>query len=92
MLGIVTSTDIIRYFNAKELFDNLNSNAASEVLKNIVSNIMAENPITVSQTERIGDICALFAEKNIGGVPVTKDGEIIGIITEKDILNAIKTL
>lgn len=92
LLGIVTSTDIIRYFNAKELFDNLNSNAASEVLKNIVSNIMAENPITVSQTERIGDICALFAEKNIGGVPVTKDGEIIGIITEKDILNAIKTL
>ena len=92
LLGIVTSTDIIRYFNAKELFDNLNSNAASEVLKNIVSNIMAEDPITVSQTERIGDICALFAEKNIGGVPVTKDGEIIGIITEKDILNAIKTL
>ena len=68
------------------------SKAASEVLKNIVSNIMAEDPITVSQTERIGDICALFAEKNIGGVPVTKDGEIIGIITEKDILNAIKTL
>ncbi len=33
LLGIVTSTDIIRYFNAKELFDNLNSNAASEVLK-----------------------------------------------------------
>ena len=92
LLGIVTSTDIIRYFNAKELFDNLNSNAASEVLKNIVSNIMAEDPITVSQTESIGDICALFAEKNIGGVPVTKDGEIIGIITEKDILNAIKTL
>ena len=92
IIGIVTSTDIIRYFNAKELFDNLNSNAASEVLKNIVSNIMAEDPITVSQTERIGDICALFAEKNIGGVPVTKDGEIIGIITEKDILNAIKTL
>ncbi len=30
--------------------------------------------------------------KNIGGVPVTKDDEIIGIITEKDILNAIKTL
>ena len=53
---------------------------------------MAEDPITVSQTERIGDICALIAEKNIGGVPVTKDGEIIGIITEKDILNAIKTL
>ena len=51
---------------------------------------MTENPVTISQTERIGDICALFADKNIGGVPVTKDGEIIGIITEKDILHVIK--
>ncbi|WP_299522191.1 CBS domain-containing protein [uncultured Methanobrevibacter sp.] len=90
LLGVVTSTDIIRHLNAKELFDNLNSNAASEVLKNVVSNIMTENPVTISQTERIGDICALFADKNIGGVPVTKDGEIIGIITEKDILHVIK--
>lgn len=40
-------------------------------------------PITVSQTEMNGDICAYLPEKNIGGVPVTKDSEVIGIITEK---------
>ena len=63
-----------------------------------LAGIVTERDIVLSlagvltETERIGDICALFAEKNIGGVPVTKDGEIIGIITEKDILNAIKTL
>ena len=33
LLGIITSTDIVRFLNAKELFDNLNSNLATDVLE-----------------------------------------------------------
>lgn len=90
LLGIITSTDIVRFFNAKELFDHLNSNLATDVLKTTVSEIMVEDAITVPPTETIGDLCQLFADKNIGGVPVVKDGQVIGIITERDILNAVK--
>ncbi len=90
LLGIITSTDIVRFLNAKELFDHLNSNLATDVLKTTVSEIMVENAITVPPTETIGDLCQLFADKNIGGVPVVKDNEVIGIITERDILNAVK--
>ena len=90
LLGIVTSTDIVRFLNAKELFDHLNSNLATDVLKTTVSEIMVEDAITVPPTETIGDLCQLFADKNIGGVPVVKDNEVIGIITERDILNAVK--
>ena len=91
LLGILTSTDVIRFLNAKELFDNLNSNLASEVLEQTkISDIMAKEPVTVEPTMTIGDLCELFSEKNIGGVPVVKDDEVIGIITERDILNAVK--
>jgi len=90
LLGIITSTDIVRFLNAKELFDHLNSNLATDVLKTTVSEIMVEDAITVPPTETIGDLCQLFADKNIGGVPVVKDGQVIGIITERDILNAVK--
>ncbi len=90
LLGILTSTDVIRFLNAKELFDKLNSNLATDVLKTQISDIMAKEPITVSQDMGIGDLCTLFAEKNIGGVPVIKDDEVIGIITERDILRAVK--
>ena len=91
LLGILTSTDVIRYFNAKELFDHLNSNLASELLDQTkISDIMAKEPITIEPTMPIGDLCELFAEKNIGGVPVVKNDEVIGIITERDILNAVK--
>ena len=90
LLGILTSTDVIRFLNAKELFDNLNSNLATDVLKTIVSEIMVENPITVDAKMTIGELCDLFAENNIGGVPVIKDNDVIGIITERDIINAVK--
>jgi CBS domain-containing protein len=93
LLGIVTSTDLIRFFNAKEFFDNLNSNAASEVLeKTKVSDIMVKDAIIVEAEDTIGEICELFKISNIGGVPVVKDDAVIGIITERDILRAVKKL
>ena len=90
LLGILTSTDVIRFLNAKELFDNLNSNLATDVLKTTVSEIMVKDPITVDQKMTIGNLCELFAEKNIGGVPIIKDDTIVGIITERDILNSVR--
>ena len=90
LLGILTSTDVIRFLNAKELFDNLNSNLATDVLETTVSEIMVKEPITVEPTMTIGELCELFAEKNIGGVPIVKDNKVMGIITERDILNAVK--
>ena len=90
LLGILTSTDVVRFLNAKELFDHLNSNLATDVLKTTISEIMAKDPITVEPTMTIGELCELFAEKNIGGVPVVKDDKVMGIITERDVLNAVK--
>ena len=90
LLGIITSTDVIRFLNAKELFDNLNSNLATDVLKTLISEIMVKEPVTVTPNIDLGEVCELFEEKNIGGVPVVKDGNIIGIITERDILKAVK--
>lgn len=92
LLGIVTSTDIIRFLNAKELFDNLNSNAASKVLETKLSDIMVKDAIIVEPEDTIGEICEIFKISNIGGVPVVKDDVVIGIITERDILRAVKNL
>ena len=51
---------------------------------------MVKDPITVEQTITIGELCQLFAENNIGGVPIIKDDEIVGIITERDVLNSVR--
>lgn len=90
LLGMVTSSDIIRFLNDKHLFDNLKDNSANDVLANKLSEIMVEDLITVDPSENLGNLCSIFAEKNIGGAPVVKDDKIIGIITERDVIQAIK--
>ncbi|WP_406533697.1 CBS domain-containing protein [Methanobrevibacter sp.] len=92
LLGILTSTDVIRFLNAKELFDHLNSNLATDVLKTTISEIMVKDPITVEPNMTIGELCELFADENIGGVPVVKNDAVVGIITERDVLRAVKRL
>ena len=92
LLGILTSTDVIRFLNAKELFDHLNSNLATDVLKTNISEIMVKEPITIPPTTTIGELCEIFAERNIGGVPVVKDDRVVGIITERDVLRAVKRI
>lgn len=90
ILGMVTSTDIIRFFNAKDLFDNINTNQASKILDNKLSDIMKTDIISVTPNETLDNLCLTFMENNIGGVPVVKDNKIVGIITEKDVIQAIK--
>ena len=71
---------------AKKLLGNL----ATDVLKTVISEIMVKEPVTIEPNMTIGDLCELFAEKNIGGVPVVKNDKVMGIITERDILRAVK--
>ena len=53
---------------------------------------MVADAITVEPEDTIGEICELFKISNIGGVPVIKNDVVIGIITERDILRALKKL
>jgi CBS domain-containing protein len=42
--------------------------------------------ITVAADARVADVIALLADKRIGAVPVMRDDEVAGILSERDIL------
>ena len=87
--GIITSNDVLKFLGDNKLFSKLESNSAIEILDIKVSEIMEKEVNTVDPLTRLGDLCEIFREKNIGGVPVIKNGELMGIITERDVLKAI---
>ena len=89
LVGIVTSTDILRFFGDKEMFASMTSNSGLDVLKRQISDIVKPNISVTESYVKLGDLCDLLAEKNIGGVPVVDDNKLVGIITERDILNAV---
>jgi acetoin utilization protein AcuB len=49
-----------------------------------VKDFMTPNPITVTPGTAIGEAARLMVEHKVGGLPVVKDGKLVGIITETD--------
>ncbi|MEH7094324.1 CBS domain-containing protein [Neobacillus vireti] len=58
-----------------------------------VRDFMVRDVITVRPESTVKDVMSVFVEKKIGGVPITnKDGTLCGIVTDGDIIRAIKPL
>src|SRR5690349_13007018 len=46
---------------------------------------MIVDPITIAPDRKISDALALMERYRISGVPVTKDGKLVGILTNRDL-------
>ncbi len=53
-----------------------------------VGEVMSGEPITVHPTDSLAHAAEVLIERKIGGLPVVKDGRLVGIITESDIFRA----
>lgn len=88
IVGIITATDILEFLGENQAFHQ-DSNNAEEILNTTIIAIMKEELITTTPLTRLGTICQIMEENGIGGIPVVKNDELVGIITERDILDAI---
>jgi CBS domain-containing protein len=52
----------------------------------LARDIMTATVITFGPDLTVKDLAALFREKRIGGVPVVRDGKLVGIVTEGDLM------
>ena len=50
-----------------------------------VSEIMHSDVITIEETTPVEEAARIMADNKIGGLPVMKEGELVGIITETDL-------
>jgi len=50
-----------------------------------VVDVMTNDPLTVSPIETVGKADELMAENSIRQIPVVDDGELVGIVTDRDI-------
>ena len=54
-----------------------------------VNDVMTKNPITISPETSVSDAATAMRTNRIGAVPVTKNGMVVGIITETDLLRLL---
>lgn len=54
----------------------------------LVKNWMSKEPITVDLNDSMQHAAKLLKENNIRGLPVTKNGKLVGIVTDRDLKRA----
>ena len=57
-----------------------------------VSEVMTSNVLTVTEDTPIEQAARIMADNKIGGLPVMKDGHVVGIITETDLFKVFLEL
>jgi acetoin utilization protein AcuB len=86
LVGIITDRDLRRAANSpfvvrEKWYDNF-------VLDHIeVGTCMTANPLTISPDADVAEAAHLMREHKIGGLPVMAGDQLVGIITETDLLD-----
>src|SRR5262249_32624435 len=75
VLGVISDRDVRQH--AANLDDTL------------VEGVMTADPVTVSPDTRVEEAASLMLVRDIGCLPVTEHGALVGIITTTDLLRAL---
>lgn len=54
-----------------------------------IKDVMSKNPLSVSPDESVVEAAKIMLEKKYGGIPVTENKKLVGIITESDIFRMV---
>jgi CBS domain-containing protein len=88
--GIITATDIMRYLGNGEAFKKLVTGNINEAFSVPISGIMKSDIVTVGPSQDLGETARIMRQNKIGSLPVIEDQQLVGIITERDVLISMK--
>jgi len=60
----------------------------STALSKPLSQVMATEPVTCSSDDEVDNVWRLMQERSFAGLPVVKKGKLVGMITQKDLLDS----
>jgi len=91
LLGILSVNDVIDFMASQFLkgesktYDDLKANFN-------IKNIMTENPVTVHSDDNIEAVIAILSTSSFQSVPVVNEGNLVGIITNNDLVKFLGQL
>lgn len=88
LFGIITTSDIIRYFGDRKLFSRMETGNVHELMAMPVRNLISGNLYTTVPDRNINDVARDMVERNVGALPVIENARLIGLVTEFDLVKA----
>ena len=88
ILGIVTETDVAiamcRFRKAVE-----GKHQDHRIRNLLVKDIMSTPVITIDRNRQVGEAVDIMQKKNIGAVPVTEKGKLVGLVTRRSLVKGL---
>ena len=89
LIGIITASDIMRFLGSGNIFDRLVTGNAKEVFEVPIRTLIRRDVVFIRSDVDLGEAASIMLQKNVGSLPVLEDGELKGIITERDFVRAM---
>jgi acetoin utilization protein AcuB len=84
LVGIVSEKDLL--YASPSPATSLSIHELHYLISRIaVGEVMSRDVVTVSEYTPLEEAARIMADKKIGGLPVMRDGKLVGIITESDL-------
>ncbi|NYT00383.1 MAG: CBS domain-containing protein [Methanocellales archaeon] len=89
LLGIINATDIVKFLGSGEAFSKLITGHINDAFGLPIKTLMSSEVVTIEPDVDIGIAAEMMTKKDVGSLPVLKEGKLAGIITESDFLRAL---
>jgi acetoin utilization protein AcuB len=91
LIGIVTDDDLVHATPSSAT--SLSMWEVSYLLSKVtVEEVMTKEVVTIEEDCPLEEAARIMADKKIGGMPVMRDGKVVGIITESDLFKVFLEL
>jgi CBS domain-containing protein len=87
LVGIITLGDILRHVPVSS--EEGDTETRLLLTEKQVSDVAAYDPITINPSATIQEAAERMLEYQVGGLPVVRNGKLVGIITESDIFRLV---
>jgi CBS domain-containing protein len=84
LVGVVTARDIVGYIHKNGIERDISR------LRFPVRRIIKETPVSLGPDADVYEAVKIMISRKIGGLPVVEDHELVGLITERDIVDSIE--
>ena len=86
LAGIVSEKDVLRFLANLDLLMLLDDIKKSDAT---VADFMTKDVVSFQRDDTISDVCDCLIKKNFRRVPILSDGEVVGIISRRDLVQYI---
>ncbi len=90
LVGLLSASDVLKTFSFKvPMLSSCDEASLNKAIS--IYDLMTPNPLSITPESSISEAAFLFNKNNIQSLPVVEGGQVVGIITTRDVIRFVAT-